>query len=770
MADSGAFTFATPGVGNARQAAAVGPVVGVTGESGGSFLGPVKSSGGNMAATIPNFLQKLAAPRVEAVKQLRRAEGFAAARAGMTQEEIKKNTPYFARLFGDTEFQAGSTIWNAQSAVSEISREATENMEELKTRTPEEMGAWLNERAERAKTGDPLADAVIQKSLMEQSGPLMAMQTKARFAWQQTTMVNDQYNSALSEARNFEAGTRMQWQLGQDYPDQQPDPAQQAERERLFFDTFQMPEGQTYESALNFIERTSEGLAREGLWHSLDFLENTGMYQQLPADVQERIAKKVQTANSRWRSNLEGTDELQEAYQIRALGAAGILTPNQLYQQMTGFNQKFKSRTGSRVPYFDEGELKGAITGNAALVFQAHQRNLDKLDRLNEKAQDAQAKEAAQAETDAAYMKESATGGLGPMSLMSHYDEKLAERSITALIEKDPAKGVEALQRNFANPYKRWESSTVKGRIEARIEAGAGFAMNDAVDQSYAMWKQMFYSEGVGKDQQGIGPAMANSYFGKYADHMFAFDQAVQMGVSKEDAYQKIFGKDSVYAGGDLRGGQGFSDNQKALQNAVAQLSPNWWDRWVGGKEAATPMVQGMIAHHGSRFYERMLKQSPYLSPDVIAQQAVQYVQSNGLEIAGGKYAWMNGAGQKNVADELKIPRDVFGGVFDTAVTNKMRKQGLKVDSGTNFEIIRVGNDKDGPRMLVTGYDSDGVRKAIELGGKDFATFRDEFAEKVYKQSDWTRWDGVGFKLPRETPEQLKQYQEASRPFWMRND
>lgn len=726
---------------------ALSPGVGVYGESTGSVraapAGPQYAYDGN---ALPGFVNKLLGDQIAATKRKRFYDGFAAARAGKTVAEIHKDQPWFAGLFGQTNYEAGATAYTAQASVAELVNEMNQNMGELRQKTPEDMGNWLNEKSDSLMTGDIIADAVIQKSLLDQAGPMMDMQAKANFAWKQENLARVQYDNTLSQARVYESGTRLEWAFGQEHPDQKPDPTKAAERERMLFEAFQVPQGQTYDSYVNTLGKFMEGAGREGLWHSVSLLRKSPMYTGLPVDQQESIEKRLVTAQAKWRQNLESSDDLQEAYQIRASGAAGVVSPSMLYQSMTDFNRKFQARYGSEVPYFDEGEMKAAITGNAGLVFQAAQRELDAAARIKEKAADNEAKQMAEALDDSMYAKAAAAGNLGVYSLMSNYDEKRAERSLQQIVEQNPVLGVQAVQANFTNSKMQFVSSTLKKQVTARVEAGAGLTMNDSVRSAYAMWNQMFYSKNADGSDSGFGPAMANAYFEKYADDMFSFDGLLKAGVPEEDAYQKVFGKDSVFGQGDLGGGKAGQEAQKALDTAVGAISPGWFARMFGGGEAISPSSQKLIAHHASRYYERMLKQAPHLPPEILAQRAVQQFTSNGGEIAG-KYAWMNGPSQKPLSDSLRMPKDVFGTVFDTAVTNKLRKSGLQVQADTSFEMIRVGDDKDGPRMMVIGYASDGTMKAVQLNAKDFNAVRDQYAKENYQREQ----PNTEFKVGRNT-------------------
>lgn len=676
---------------------------------------------------LPDFVNKLMGDQIEAAKQDKFFQGFAEARAGKTVAEINRDTPWFAKLFGQTNYEAGASVYNAQAAVATMTQQMHENMDELKTKTPEEMGKWMSEKQREMQTGDVFADVALNKALVENSGPLLDAQAKAHFAWQQDNIVKSQLENGMAQARNYEASTRNAWQWGKDHPNEQPDAYQQQERERLMLDAFGIQEGQTLDSAVNFIGQWSEKAAREGLWHSIDLMQSTGLYQQLPTEAQEKIEKRMAIAQNKWLANMEGTDDAKEAYMIRAEGAAGVVSPNKLYENMSDFNKMWKAKYGIAVPYFDNKEMQSAVTGNAKLVFDAHQRLLDEDARAREKAQTKLEKEAAEARTDASYAQMAGKGELGIAMQLSNSDKKRADAALGAIIDRDPEAGLMAVRANFVNPRGRFVSDVLKSNMQNAVSAGAGLHINDAVRKAHQQWSAMFYSKGVGGIDDGVGPAMANEYMGQYADKMYAYDFMVKNGVDEDSAYQKTFGSEAEFGEGDLREGQGYKINNDALNAAVAQISPSAFMSWFGGNDPISPSSQKLIAHYASQDFGRMLKQSPHLDPKIIATQAVHNFVNGGGEIAG-KYAWRNNRGQKGIAQTLGIPNDLFGDIFDDTLTNKLRKSGLKVDSGTNFEIIRHGGSN--VRLTVIGYDTDGTSKAVQLEDKDFEQMKVESATR----------------------------------------
>lgn len=714
------------------------PTVTQLGVSGGESQGGVVEAsrwGGQSApdSSIPDFFRRMLEPRQAAKRQKAFYEGAAQARAGRTMQEINKDVPWMARIFGPTNYQAGAAVFTGQAAAAELTREAMENMDDLKTFTPQQMGDWLSERARKATTGDVVADAAIQKALFEQSGPLMELQTKHAMAWKQTELGRTQLEAWMSGARLHQATARGLWQFGKDNPNEPPNEMAIKENDRLLFEAMQPPDGQEFEAFVDNFGKMAEQAGREGLWHPLSKLMET-YAKELPSEKQVALEARLQTVKSRYLQSMQYDPSTEEAAKIRMANAAGIDSAETTVAKMLEFNKKFTASTGFPDPYFDNDEIEAAAVRSGTLVFQAHQNNLNRLAAEKERAATEAAKQAAEAAEDAKYAQAGMAGTLGVMSNLAHYDKVKAESAIMHLMAGNPAAGLAALKSNFDSAQQRWVSERFKEQIANRVASGAGMAWNESFDQTYKLWHSMFYMQDSNGLQDPSGMDMANVYFDKYADDMFMYDGLLKANVPPEAAYLRVFGPDSTFGSGDLRGGAGTKENEAALKEAATEFvndsnNVGLMKQWFGGSTSESAVE--FIAHKAGRHFERLLKQTGgSMTPKQLAGASIRWFQSNGGEVAG-KFAWMNSPQQKPLSQTLGVPADVFGAVMDEVVTNRMRKAGLSVDSAARFEALRIPDDAAGPRMVVMGYDKDGAMKLITLSGKDFDALKKKYVEEA---------------------------------------
>jgi hypothetical protein len=715
------------------------PTITQLGVSGGDSAGGVVEAsrwGGQSApdSSIPDFFRRMLEPRMAAKRQKAFYEGAAQARAGRTMQEINKDVPWLARIFGPTNYQAGAAVFTGQAAAAEMTRDAMENMDELKTYTPKQMGDWLSDRARTATTGDVVADAAIQKALFEQSGPLMELQTKNSMAWKQTELNRTQYEAWMGAARLHNTTARGLWQFGQENPNEPPNEATARENDRLLFEALIPPDGQTFDSFVDNFGKMAEQAGREGLWHPLSRLLDSEYIQQLPSEKQVALESRLQTVKNRWLQGMQYDPSTEDAAKIRMANAAGIDSAETSVAKMLEFNKKFTASTGYPDPYFDNDEIEAAAVRSGTLVFQAHQRMLDEQARAREAAATAEAKAAAEAQEDAKYAQAGMAGTLGVMSNLAGYDKVKAESAVMHLMAGNPAAGLAALKSNFDSAQQRWTSDRFKEQIANRVASGAGMAWNESFDQTYKLWHSMFYMQDGNGMQDPSGMDMANVYFDKYADDMFMYDGLLKANVPQEAAYLRVFGPEATFGAGDLRGGAGTKENEAALKDAAMSFvsdsnNVGLMKQWFGGDTSESAVE--FIAHKASKHFERLLKQTGgSMTPKQLAGASIRWFQSNGGEVAG-KFAWMNSPQQKPLAQTLGVPADVFGAVMDEAVTNRMRKAGLSVDSASRFETLRIPDDAAGPRVVVMGYDKDGGMKLITLGGKDFDALKKKYVEEA---------------------------------------
>lgn len=716
------------------SAAATAPRLGTDGgHSGGK--------GGNLTQGLfdgadnfeSKFFNNLMGPQLEAQRKLKFYQGAAQVMAGKTVDQIHKDQPWFANVFGTTPYEEGATVYTADKSAAEMANEVHQNMDKFKDKSPDEMGAYLNEQASKMMTGDVMADAVIQKSWLTASGPLMEAQTKANYAWKQDQLQQAQSTNVQSQGRLLQTQLSAAWKLGQDHPDQAVTPEQTNAMMLPFLDSLQMPDGQNTQSYLKTVEDSTYAMARENNWHAVAAMQKTGLFDKMPIDQQERMDKKMQTLYSQSRSRMQMDPANNDLAMWSAGAKSGVLSGAQVREQGTQINRRIAAATGFPADFITADQMDAMESGAATKTWEMSMRMDDKLAAAQEKAKTQEDKEHAEAlENDniVTHLKMGTTDSY--LNIPGKSKDKVdfigANMFDNMMKGGNAAGAMDVLANNVRSANGSYVNDVLSKRLITAAKAGGMEQYNDAVGNALTAFQGMMnYKDPSGKDT-GVGVAMARSYFKDQYDKMYDMNKDIEAGLRPQEAYAVNFSRQAD-TDQQLRGSESYKVYQKNIDDAVDNISPGLFARVFGGQTGLSKSTKEYIKFKAGPEMARRLQAQPYLGGDAIANQAVQWVKDNGGEIAG-RFAWQNGRSQKALSSELNIPTDVFGDVFDQSVTNKLRKSGFAPDGDTTYDVHRLNDDGDGARMVVIANGKDGSRTHVVLTGKDFSSASKAWNEK----------------------------------------
>src|SRR5690554_1647162 len=181
MADPHTIRFNTESVGGGPLG--VQPAVPQTGVQGGGNTGATtvrrgadwfQNVGGmetDFGGNLPEFVQGLTEPAMEARRTQQMWEGFAAARSGQQMEEITESQPWYTRVFGPTNYEIGAQHFHVQKQAADVEQDIINRMPELRELTSREMAHELQRISQDSLMGNAYADSLLQKMLMERAGP-----------------------------------------------------------------------------------------------------------------------------------------------------------------------------------------------------------------------------------------------------------------------------------------------------------------------------------------------------------------------------------------------------------------------------------------------------------------------------------------------------------------------------------------------------------------------------------------------------------------------
>lgn len=750
MADAPVLQF-DPQSGLAQNQSGGGASVPRLGVTGGnikldrpmSFDGPGQ---GMPSAILPSFLQDAFAPQMEKAKQQAMWDGFVAARNGKSAQEIHDEQPWYSKIFGPTNFEMGAEMYGVQKAANDVSAQFTQGMSEYRKLTPEQLGSALNDLAAKAMTGDSFTDALIQKSLMQQAGPMLNAHAKARYAWQQETLAQAQNSAWLSGSTAYNASQIAAATLGQEHPGQAPTPEQQAEAKQAFLQQFQSPATQDPTSYFNNVMNTVDQMAQQGHWYSIKALQDSGLLERLPVDQQDRIGSKIDTERSKFKKRLAAGPLMKPIAQVFTQARAGAISAENAVGALMHINDQYHALTGDDSDLFDQGDAIRIAESAGGAYFSMWERMANKADAAQAKAQTQAEKDQAAARNEAQIALAVGTHSAGTVAGLKNVNRDDVERAMDSSIAANPANAADVVVGNFA-AQQPFVSDRLKQRLQSTVTLAAGEQWTNGFQTAYDQWKQMRYhvlDTGTGSDSTS-GQAAAMVYYGNLNKPMQQYDDQLQLGVPKELAYRRAFGNEASFGSGHVNASdwdttQRADDKAKAeLQSAVADLNPSWWQ--LTQKNMGTS-AQALVTQASSRYYQELRKNNPELSVKDATAQAVKMAQLNGLEIAG-RFAWQNSKSQSPVSTEAGLSPDVFNKLFDESMSNRFKAQGLSMGKDTSVTIFRLGDDTDGPRLVATAYDRDsGTNKSIAITGKELKALRDKHAAdqmKRYQQQEAER-------------------------------
>lgn len=761
MADSPVFQFQPEqvNIGGARSSGQA-PRLGVEGganQAPGAVLYANTENIGS-GSRLPEFLNEVFAPKIAAVRQQKFYEGFAAAAAGKSKDEIESNHHWFSGVFGPTPYDLGADTFNTQKQVSDFNTEFAHNLPELRKKSSEEVQKFLVDAIQTKMTGDVFTDSMMSKSMMESMGPMLEMHTKAREAYQQEDLRVRQFSSAQSAISAYQAAAINLAKLGKDSPDQQSVATTQVALKRNMLTALQTNEYQTDESKRQLYRDTITWAADNDNWYALQALDEAGIKDVFDTDEQIKLATRVETAfkksKARWSGNPEMIEMIARYRATAETGAKGGAEVLALGQEI---NNRFKAETGSPWDYYDADELAGKSSQAMVARIREQERLEDR--EYSESRADAkeQAKEQAkirnQADLGVAYL----TGTLGNYNNIPGVSTE--DRDVAAvnghralMAEGRVTDAVGALVYNFST-RDGYKSAAIKEEINHGLELSAKDSISKGFLEQYTLWNTMRESKGwrinpqtkvAEKTGVGDGEATARYYFGDYYDEMMNFHLRVTR--DKQDpemAYRAAVGE--VIQRGDLRGVDRATSekNVKAFNSAKEVLNPGTWDRLIVGKSRLNRSANALLDVLASRHFEKM---TPEMGTDNRAEQSIRSaINIDGFDYAG-QFAWQNPSDLAPIHTYLPNQnRESAAPVIEQAINTALKASGVDTgDEDTDYVIYRLPNDKEGkPHLAVFAYAPGKETKVAQIRNADIqAAFKTNVTKETTGNAPDMKIDG----------------------------
>ncbi|QEG09759.1 hypothetical protein CPT_Pepon041 [Stenotrophomonas phage Pepon] len=729
----------------------------------------------------PGWLDEVFKAPLEAARQERQWQGYADAAAGMTAEQIREEQPWYTKLFGPTQYEAGAIAYETQKKVTDLVHDWTLRMPELRQLPAEEVTTLMLEQMRGLESDSPFANAILQKGMMQQIAPLLQQHTKERTAWQQAGLLKMQIDNAQSAMKTYQVQMAQAAALGSQTPmDINTAKALEASK-GIMFEALQASKLQGDESVKSFITTVLRSAAREGNFYGVEAMLEEGVLSALPIEDAERMERMIITAKQQYKNRYTTTNPdfekmLAQAQALKSFGYGG----EPMRKLMGEINSTYSAMTGDSDGYYDSAQVAAYAADATSSWLRRYERMEDKKFQLDMRQMDKTEKEMAEARNAAQLAGYYQSGALGEAVNLKNVEKGDADRASTAefmraMEEGGPERAVGGLIYNYANMKGSYKNDQLASQMQTNLANVMDETINDGFMAQYALWSQLYNGKGfaehngeVSETDEYAGRATAIAYYTPQVNaKMVEFDSKLKSGLSPDRAYATTFGEWVANGRPDFRGIQrgDQKENQKAFLAALDKQDAGLWERTFGDGFKLHPSARAQLAVVAGEKYEQLNDGS---LPQHRANNAVRMALENGrAEIAGGFFL-RNNRNQQTLRSYFNDTDGVRTSIlFREELEAQAKKAGAKID-GNSVIINRLQDDKGEPVYAVTIETDDGfysldVRGSAMLKREQDALNSREAKRAKARAEAAAGKTGYGFNMPVETDQQFESYHGMTR-------
>ncbi|AHB12134.1 internal virion protein [Xylella phage Paz] len=729
--------------GGASGGGAAVPTVGISGGGGASSNTPMRSGAewfdrgmrADFGGDLPGFLNEVFAAPLAVAKQEREWKGYTDAAAGVTAEEIRAQQPWYTKIFGPTQYESGAIAFENQKKASDLIRDWTLRMPELRQMPAEQVSAQLREQMNSMMGNNPFANAVLQKSLLTQYAPLLEQHGKERIAWQQSQLLKSQVENFQSNSATYQLLMSKAATLGTDQPMDINTAKQLEAAKSSLFDALTTGQFQTDDSVKSFIMTGIRSAMRSGEFYTVEAMMDENILGALPIETAEQIQKAYITAKAQYKNRFTADNPdfekmMAKAAASRHLGIGG----EPMLAQLREINSTYSALTGDPDGFYDSAQMSAYAGDATSSWLRRFERQEDKMDRLKEKAADNAAKAEVEARNTAQLQEFFVSGSLGEAINMKGVERGDADRASTARFsmlmgEQKVDQAMGNLVYNFNNTKGSYKNEQLAQQMQTNLQNSMDEQVSDAFMVQHKMWKALYTSPGYAMQDGDVvltdaaqGQAAAIGYYGETLNRkMVEFDQKLTAGMTSDRAYATTFGPWVAAGRPDFRGIERDDQKQatKAFLGAIRGESAGMFSRMFGNGFKLHPSAEAQLAQAVGPYYEQL---DAGLLPEQRAKAAMNLAKQGGrIEIVGGQFLHWN----RNQQPLTKYMGDPDGErtslLFDTVLRERLKSVGTTPD-GNSIVINRLPDEKGDPVYAVHVETSDGFYN-VDIRGSDLTSY-----------------------------------------------
>lgn len=647
-------------------------------------LGTQVSNEDRTLDVLASGASKILAPVFDKIAKDKFYEGMQRAAQGEALNDIKENRPWYAKIFGDGATVMGARAYETERIAADYMAEATQAMPDLRKMNADEARQFLTSMADKYRTGDKEADAIIGMNVIKSMPGLLKEHAKARYKYTQEQMSLAQGQALMSGAQQYQNLFSSAHTDGRELTEDDKDGAMMN-----MVRGWVKPSGQDDEAYNTTMANFIMSQAEAGNFHVIRAVEQSKVLDDLPLDKRRQVLDTIR--RYRKADAMAAREEYGAVrYEIQQRIANGEqITGQQVRAAYAEVNAQYSARTGNTEPVFP-----AAAVGSDAIGAERAQARIDAAI-----ANDA-GKGASQEEQVIGVMAGAANGT--PMSVFSqagvHSEQTIQEgyyRQYKATPEEDRREFLEKSSQGLS------VIRGVKAEFADRWSASTGY--DDAFRLAYADFLSLLPRDGGGNGQ----------LLGKYLSEdqinvMTAFHRNLagrdfhEFGAVAYDRAKLAMYKQRSHLS---------KDEDKAIQKAIMK-DPSFRDQGffgIGGDPVGNSSMAVALAMVGDSYGK--IRGAFGADQDMTIQTAIGAAKSAGLEMGAG-LAWRRDEGMLPLAGAMNAAypghawteAEAFKGVR-RAAESVVRDTYGNVD---DFYLVRV-TDKNGDTAFVVTGIKDGV-------------------------------------------------------------
>jgi hypothetical protein len=616
--------------------------------------------------------EDIMAPHMKRMREEQFLKGMQKAASGEAMQDIVNNQPWYTKIYGDAPLVEGARAYTVETSVGSWAAKQEQEMEKLRTHSPESIPKVLAESMKALTTGDAATDSAVQMRAMQMAPQLIKRQTKEHYKWQQENLSRQRVDSILTQGSLLNLAQTASPGI------YTPEEIQQRKDALMAVSTPAMgADPESWEKDL----ATSMGLmAEKGNFHAVSAFREAGVVSRM--NPEKRLA--VESMINRFEVNHASEAAIEYSpriSQIKEDAQNGLISAKRVHQLYDELNNEYRTKSGNSQPLIRKGDYVADERAAMSAVF-----------RMQRATASAAATQTDNEAARAMMVQTIRMGGAATAHDQGGRAAALVKEVFNAewnrLTEIPPNATVETVMTNRAlankmlvdNALAGYVNPHVKNTLEILVNSVSGQTYHPNFGKAFDIWKNM--AETGGQEAQV-------RYFGA-ADHkrLQAFSAAMggrDPADPKNAALADVAFQQAKRSLTDMKPLE--KEALKDVTKRINAMAPGMFFKdYTMSDGSMNNMLQALTPH--------VRNFGTQASGDALFKMAMGGAKADGLEMAG-RWAWSRDSAQPGIetffqagGKEFMSP-EKMGQAVDATLKVAAQERGLDVDK---LQLYRVAD------------------------------------------------------------------------------